>query len=360
MSILDQAGANATTNHTYEPADENLPLDDEDEFKARKAAWMRAGNIIKILYRFNVGLSVILSVGALVLFLVIFNKDVRRKSPLWYWLHIVLLSAYCGLGIHLPGYSESYMDNKSYCLYLMYSPEYVFVLMACLLILLNIEVFFQNLLQVKYWQNKQILRFMITVLVAWLITAFVVGHIVIENNIIKKSSRFCFRLAKKVYVARLAVRDWTPASICFLSSAVILITFCIQKTHPRFVTAMGNLRELTKSSDENGDQKSLMLMTLLMNAIFILRVILYLTIFLQPRRFPRKPDYYVRTTVVMLFHTQTIYLLPFPALFVAEVRSALRNTGLRCFRILIGIYKGRVSEDSDTLPVRIGDVKEES
>lgn len=102
----------------------------------------------------------------------------------------------------------------------------------------------------------------------------------------------------------------------------------------------------------------MMLMTLLMNATFILHVLLYLPLILLPKQFFNSPDNHILISVVLLFHIQTIYILPIPALFVPEVRSALRNTALRCFQILTGIYKGRVSEDSNTLQVRIGDLQE--
>ena len=286
------------------------------------------------------------------------NKDVRGKSPLWYWLHIVLLMTFCGLGIHLPGYSEMRLDPKSFCLFIMYGAEYLLLLIPCMLILLNLEVLFLNILQVKYWQNKQVSRFIITVLLAWIFTAFVMGHLVIENNLNRRSNQFCVRHSKKIHEARLAVRGWTPASICFLSSAIILVTFCVQKSHPRFITAMASLRGMTTSAEENRDKKSMMLMTLVMNATFILHVLLYLPLILLPKQFFNSPDNHILISVVLLFHIQTIYILPIPALFVPEVRSALRNTALRCFQILTGIYKGRVSEDSNTLQVRIGDLQE--
>lgn len=253
MSILNAAGANHTSNNTNESADESLPFDNEDEFKARKEVWKRVANIVEAIFRLNVVLAVIFSVCGLILFLVMLvNKDVRRKSPLWYWLHIVLLMTFCGLGIHLPGYSEMRLDPKSFCLFIMYGAEYLLLLIPCMLVLLNLEVLFLNILQVKYWQNKQVSRFIITVLLAWIFTAFVMGHLVIENNLNRRSNQFCVRHSKKIHEARLAVRGWTPASICFLSSAIILVTFCVQKSHPRFITAMASLRGMTMSRRKQG------------------------------------------------------------------------------------------------------------
>ena len=352
--------SNNVTNHTYEPAGVNLPIDDEDEFKARMAMWKDFETIIKTLFRVNVALAVIITFGCLVLFLVIFNQNVRRKSPLWYWLHITALSIFCGFLIHVPGYATKLSDNKPFCRYIMFSPEYVFTLTAFLLILMNVEVLFSDLLQTKLWQNGQLSRFVVTVLLAWVITTFIVAHVTIENNTADKDMKYCFVLDRDAVKPRLALRDWFPCVSCFLLSAAILVAFYLQKSRLGFITSVGDLREITMNPGKNGDRLQLMLMVLFMNAIFILRVILYVVVRFQPRsRIYREPSYYIKFSVMMFIHSQTLYLLPYPALFVPEVRSALRHIGSRLLSVICGVMKGGMSEESTTIPdVRFANMKE--
>ena len=349
-----------TTNHTYQPADVNLPIDDEDDFKGRMEAWKDFEVVVKAIYRANVALAVIFTVVSLVLFLVIFNQNVRRKSPLWYWFHITALSIFCGFFIHVPGYTTNLYNNKPLCLYIMYAPEYVFTLIAFLLVLMNIEVLFSYLLQLKLWQDGHLSRFVVTVLLAWVITTFIVAHVTIENNVIDKDSSYCFVLDKDAEKPRLALRDWIPCVSCFLLSIAICVAFYIQKSRPGFITTFGDLREMTTTADENGDRLQMMLMALFMNAIFMLRVILYVVVRFQPRsQILRDPSYYLKFTVMMLIHSETLYVLPYPVIFVPEVRSALRKIGSKLWSVACGAMKGGMREESSVLPgVRFTNAKE--
>ena len=348
------------TNHTYVPAVVNLPIDDEDDFKGRMNALKDFETVIKALYRANVALAVIFTVVSLVLFLVIFNQNVRRKSPLWYWFHITALSIFCGFFVHVPGYTGSLYDNKPLCRYIMYSPEYIFTLIAFLLILMNVEVLFSYLLQLRPWQNGHLQRFVVTALVAWVITTFIVAHVTISNNTADKDTKYCFILDNDAAKPRLALRDWFPCVSCFLLSIAISVAFYIQKSKPGFVTSVGDLREITMAPDENGDRLQMMLMTLFMNAIFILRVILFVVVRFQPKsKILREPSYYLKFTVMMLIHSETLYLLPYPALFVPEVRAALRHIGSKVWGAICGAFRGGLSEESTSLPgVRFANVKE--
>ena len=345
------------------PADYNLPLDDEDEFSPRRQSWKDLAETIKTIYRLNMALALLLSLCGIILLLAIFKENVRRKSPLWYWFHIAGLTIFLGLCIHVPAFDGSLYTNRSLCSFIMYSVEYVFMLISYLLVLLNTEVLFSTVLQLQLWQSKPFVRFVVSVLLLWIIISFIVAHLIIANNKnATKESGFCLNLNKSVHDVREILRSWVPGCFCFLSSVVIIVILCVQKVKPRYPSSVSSFREMTTPAEENADKMSLVKMTLMLNAIFILRHILTIIGLVKSRQYnaTKSPEFFIMLSVLMLFHSQTMYWLPFPVLFVAEVRSSLRNIGSQCVSFMVALYKGRNRGDTTSLRVRMEDVKEDA
>ena len=359
LFYFQQTGSANITNHTFVPRDHNLPIDDEDDFSATRDAWKSVLDAIHIIYRLNMVLAVLLSILAIVPLLSIFNENVRRKSAIWYWFHLTALTVFLGICIHVPGYSGSMLSDKSLCLYVMYGVEYIFFLVAYILIFLNLEVVSLTMLRARHWQNNQFARFVISILVTWVCTCFIVGHVIIANNSASETG-FCFRLRTPANSARHILREWIPTAICFVSSVAIFVIFCLQKTQPGFSPTICDFREITSLPDESDDRWSLMKMTLAMNSIYILRTIFFIVAYYTMKDGIRSPESYVVMSVVMLFHSQTFYWLPFPVLFIPEVRSALRSIFFQCISFFVGLYKGGRDSDCSNLPVRMGDVKEDA
>lgn len=301
-------------------------------------------------------MAIIQSLIGVLLFITIVNRSLRDKSQLWYMYHMLVITMFTGWILHPVTFAGMTFHSTQLCYLIMYSAEYAFFGIGMNIILINVEIFFTKILTLQRWESNPFHRFIVLTLAGWIVVLLVIAHLIINNNAARGSRRFCFALRDQtVREARILLRELFPAVVCFIFGVASVVTHFLKRSRISFTTTSGELKEIRT---EGGDDESEWLRCIIyLDCVLLIRATMMLIVSYNSNI--SGPWNYQWLICLVFVHVQSMYAFSLCLFFIADVRLALKNIGLKILR-KASFGKLRLGDDLESLSVSFGNMPDHS
>ncbi|WAQ95068.1 hypothetical protein MAR_007539 [Mya arenaria] len=275
--------------------------------------------------------------------------NVRQQPPMWYIYSISVFPVLTGLLLHPLVHFGNVYGHRDQCLLVMYLAEYGFFALGTNLILTNFEIFFTKVLPLPKFLTSEFNRFVIMTLAGWLYSSILVAHVIVANN---KGEVICFHIeANWARTSRLVFREIIPTTITGLFSIATIATYCLKKSRMMMRPDVSGMKEVR--FDVRNDEGEWIRCVLFLNAVMLTRAVT-MSIVANPNM-PVRPLHYKILFSVHVLHSQSIYFVPYCALFISDVRTSLLTLIRRALNFLSN-GNLRFGEDLENLSVSFGNI----
>ncbi|XP_052797365.1 uncharacterized protein LOC128229626 isoform X2 [Mya arenaria] len=335
-----------STGPTSRPGD--YFMDDEEEF-GEVHDWSSVHTFVNVMFIVNIASALTLCFVALGLFLTLLDRKVRQQPPMWYIYSISVFPVLTGLLLHPLVHFGNVYGHRDQCLLVMYLAEYGFFALGTNLILTNFEIFFTKVLPLPKFLTSEFNRFVIMTLAGWLYSSILVAHVIVANN---KGEVICFHIeANWARTSRLVFREIIPTTITGLFSIATIATYCLKKSRMMMRPDVSGMKEVR--FDVRNDEGEWIRCVLFLNAVMLTRAVT-MSIVANPNM-PVRPLHYKILFSVHVLHSQSIYFVPYCALFISDVRTSLLTLIRRALNFLSN-GNLRFGEDLENLSVSFGNI----
>ena len=304
------------------------------------------------MHKVNFWIAVLLACCGVVVLVTMRNSKLRERSPMWYLYHLTTVTVSFVLLHSIFVFGNINNDQGSICLFLMYGLEYLFMGYSLSVILSNLEIFFTIVLPLRYWRTNHFMRFIVSIMVGWIIVCLIIGHLIIDNNDARRDGNYCYySKSKTIRNIRFALRSVLPAAVGFMFTLTSITIYVLKRHGAIRKNYLETIEEILVSEK---DEVNWIRATACLNLSPLLRTVSWALLNLPSMRGYNEKNVYGVVALVTV-NVQSLYLPPVAILLLPDVREELK---CMCMNVMEFITRGRIGsrDNRDSLTVSFANI----